>query len=370
MLAIKKGIRYSHPYTDRIGKRMVGGDNEPALKAGKSYVTKNIGSLGLSIRGKTPVLDDDRHPIGVVSVGFLNENVKAIVKKQSRLLWMTMLGIICIGILGAIWIASFIKKRLSDMEPEEISYTLQQKEAILQSAQEGIISVDADARITLINQAAQQMLGNQQHRAKSCIGLPVNELLPHANLFTEYGSWMNQELVIGNDIVFVSQVPIMNGDAVIGGVATLRKKQEMEAITSELKQVRQYANAQRAQTHEFSNKLSIVLGLLQLKQYEEAISFIKREQEIQHAWTQFLLKNVRDPLVSGLLQAKMNEAAELDIDMTIQSESQLQTVVSGKKQQALLTGIGNLLDNAMEDLKRLPVNAEKLLEIFFYGHRR
>lgn len=28
----REGIRYSHPYTDRIGKKMVGGDNEPALK--------------------------------------------------------------------------------------------------------------------------------------------------------------------------------------------------------------------------------------------------------------------------------------------------------------------------------------------------
>lgn len=361
----REGIRYSHPYTDRIGKKMVGGDNEPALKEGKSYVTKNVGSLGLSIRGKTPVLDQNGHPIGVVSVGFLNEHVREIVTNQSKLIWVTMVLIICLGIFGAVLIAHFLKKRLSNMEPEEISYLLQQKEAILQSTQEGFISVDAAGNITMINHAAQDMLNSLQDKQQSVIGMPIKEVLPHTNLFAPIKTMTNREMIVGDNIVIVSQVPIMDGDEMIGGVATLRKKQEMEAITNELKQVRQYANAQRAQTHEFSNKLSIVLGLLQLRQYEEAISFIKQEQDIRHAWTQFLLNNVRDPFVSGLLQAKMNEAKELDVNMTVLPESQLQTVWTGKKQRALLTGIGNLLDNAMEAVKQLPTEAEKKLEIYF-----
>lgn len=35
-------------------------------------------------------------------------------------------------------------------------------------------------------------------------------------------------------------------------------------MTQELQQIKQYANAQRAQTHEFSNSLYTILGLLQL----------------------------------------------------------------------------------------------------------
>ncbi|MFD1425439.1 two-component system CitB family sensor kinase/CitB family two-component system sensor histidine kinase CitS [Kroppenstedtia sanguinis] len=361
----ENGIRYSHPYTDRIGKKMVGGDNDPALQKGKSYVTKNVGSLGLSIRGKTPVLDADGHPIGVVSVGFLNEHVRGIVTNQSRLIWITMVLIICLGILGAILIAHFLKKLLSNMEPEEISYLLHQKEAILRSTQEGIISIDAAGNITMINHAAQDILKSLLDNPKSAIGQPIRKVLPHTQLFTENKNMSNREMIVGDHIVFVSQVPILDGDEVIGGVATLRKKQDMEAITNELNQIKQYAHAQRAQTHEFSNKLSIMLGLLQLGQYEEAISFIKQEQDLQHEWTEFLLKNVRDPLLSGLLQSKMNEANELNIHMTIQPESQLQTVWSGKKQQALLTGVGNLLDNAMEALKQQPQEAEKRVEIFF-----
>lgn len=51
-----EGIRYSHPIPERIGNRMVGDDNERALLYGESYVSKAVGSLGPSIRGKVPVL--------------------------------------------------------------------------------------------------------------------------------------------------------------------------------------------------------------------------------------------------------------------------------------------------------------------------
>lgn len=46
-----EGIRYSHPIPERIGKKMVGGDNGAAL-SGKAIVSEAVGSLGYSIRGR------------------------------------------------------------------------------------------------------------------------------------------------------------------------------------------------------------------------------------------------------------------------------------------------------------------------------
>lgn len=361
----KDGIRYSHPYKNRIGKRMVGGDNERALKEGQSYITKNVGSLGLSIRGKTPVFDENHHIIGVVSVGFLNQNIKTIIKNQSKLLWLTLIGIAFLGILGAGLIARYLKKLLSGMEPEEISHLLKQKEAILQSAHEGIIAVDEQRRITVLNTAANDMLHLPRGKRQVLLGKQLEDVLPYTKLFNPITSAVNQEMVIGQNVVLVTQVPITEDNAIVGGVATLRKKQEVEEITKELHQVKQYANAQRAQTHEFSNKLSIMLGLLQLKQYDEAIAFIKKEQNIRREWSRFLLENVKDPLVSGLLQAKMNEMRELGISLKVHPQSQLNEISHTKQQRVLISGIGNLLDNAMEAVKQMPEDRKKEIEIFF-----
>ena len=39
-----RGKRYSHPNPEKIGKTMVGGDNDLALKEGKSYTSKATGT--------------------------------------------------------------------------------------------------------------------------------------------------------------------------------------------------------------------------------------------------------------------------------------------------------------------------------------
>lgn len=350
----KEGIRYSHPHPERIGKQMVGGDNVRALEKGESYISKREGSLGLSIRGKTPIRNHDGAIIGVVSVGFLNEEVQNIIQQQSRSVWLTLFGIILVGIFGAIAIAIYLKKLLSNMEPEEISQLLLQKEAILQSTHEGIIAVDKQGKIMMMNAAAQNVLFNQELESSQYIRRSASEFLPHTDLFhvLETGEGhFNKEMVLGDAIVLTNRTPIFHQQSIIGAVLTFRKKTELENITKELSQIKQYSNAQRAQTHEFSNKLYTILGLLQLGKQEEAISYIKQENKTQLELSRFLLKNVADPMFQGLLQGKLNQSNELGITMTIHPDSQLDTIFTGETQRAFLTTAGNLLENAIESVK-------------------
>ena len=71
----EKGVRLIHPYDDRLGKPMRGGDNQKALVFGESYVSTAKGSLGFSVRGKSAVKDADGKIIGVVSVGYLLDSL-------------------------------------------------------------------------------------------------------------------------------------------------------------------------------------------------------------------------------------------------------------------------------------------------------
>lgn len=363
----KEGIRYSHPDPGKLGKKMIGGDNDRALINEESYVSKRVGSLGLSIRGKVPIHSDNGTVIGVVSVGFLNNDVQGIIKSQSKSLRLTLVGIALLGIIGAIVISHYIKKLLSNMEPEEISHLLLQKEAILQSTHEGIIAVDDLGMITMMNEAAQRILFSQVAREAFFIGKPIKELLPHTDLYDvlEHGvSHYNREMLLGESIVLVNRTPIYRDNVIAGGVSTFRKKTEIEHLTRELLQIKQYANAQRAQTHEFSNKLYIIMGLLQLDQKQEAIDFIKRENNIRQEWLQFLLNHVSDPMIHGLLQGKFNQANELGITLFIHPDSQLAYRFTGDKQDALLSALGNLIENAMEAIKGME-GPKREIAIFF-----
>src|SRR5699024_4994687 len=221
----EEGIRYSHPDPDRLGEKMVGGDNDRALNKGESYISKSTGSLGRSIRGKVPIYDNHNNVIGLVSVGFLNNDVQSIIQNQSKSLWFTLLGIVLLGIVGAIFISHYIKRLLSNMEPEEINHLLLQKEAILQSTHEGIIAVDHNGLITMMNTAAQKTLFDKQIQNAAYMGKPVKDLLPHSNIYDvlTYGErHYDKEMILGNDVVLVNRTPIYHERAIAGAVSTFR----------------------------------------------------------------------------------------------------------------------------------------------------
>src|SRR5699024_429336 len=108
--------------------------------------------------------------------------VQGIIKSQSKSVWATLIGIILLGIIGAILISHYIKKLLSDMEPEEITQLVLQKEAILHSTHEGIIAVNDKGLITMINTAAQRILFNREAETNEFIGKSIKELLPHTDI--------------------------------------------------------------------------------------------------------------------------------------------------------------------------------------------
>lgn len=343
-------IRYAHPNSSRIGKKMVGEDNTRALIEGESYTSKSTGTLGDSLRAKVPIYSHDEI-VGVVSVGFLAESIDSIIFGYSKEIWLVLIVIAALAIAGAALISTYIKKSLFGLEPEEISHLLFQKETILHSIHEGIIAVNTKGQITMINSAALNLLTDEEQQTESFIGQSIQKTFPNSELLTVLANGKtvsDQEKIVGEHIIYVNSVPILFENELIGAVSTFRNKTEIEQLTKELTHVQQYANAMRAQTHEFSNKLYTILGMTRLDKKEEVLAFIQAETIIQDEWIHILLDDVRDPFFSGLLIGKLNQASELQIKVEIQQGSQLHMIIEEPGRHALLTAIGNLLDNAFE----------------------
>lgn len=358
-------IRYSHPNRHRIGEKMVGEDNERALVHGESYVSTALGSLGQSLRGKVPVVSDNGEIIGVVSVGFLVDDVQNIIQSHSEEIWLVLIIIGIVGIIGAIFVSNYIKRVLFGLEPEEISHLLLQKETILQSTHEGILAVNQTGTITLLNASAQRLLFDKE--SDQYIGTQINDVLPESQLpevLKNGQSQFNREMQVSSYNILVNRVPIYYEDTLIGAVATFRDKTELETLTMELTRVKQYAEALRAQTHEFSNKLSTILGLLQLDHKQEAVEFIKKESHLQQEWIRILIEKVSDPLLSAIILGKLNQAGERQIALSIHPDSQLKARISDRKREALLTALGNLVDNAMDAVQN-KTKSERTISIFF-----
>ncbi|XGA80892.1 sensor histidine kinase [Halomonas sp. CH40] len=340
-------VRYSHPVPERIGQRMVGGDNEQALIDGESYVSEATGTLGTAMRGKTPVRDAQGTIIGVVSVGFMLERVDMDVARYTSLGWMLVTLMIVLGFGGAYWLSQHLKKVILGLEPYEIARLAMEKEAILQSIHEGILAVNREGQITLINQQARRFLGLSDEQV--LLGQPIHDVVPNSRLLEvlKRGEQeFDQEMWLGNHPVVANRVPIIHDGEVEGAVATFRSRREIVDLSQALTQASRDVDMLRAQAHEFSNKLYTISGLLQLERVDEALALIHHETERAQAQMSFLMHRVADAVLSGTLLGKLTRARELGVTLDIDDQSSLSCPLTVTGQEVMMSVIGNLLDNA------------------------
>jgi two-component system CitB family sensor kinase len=345
----REGIRYSHPLPERIGQKMVGGDNGPVLE-GQSIISRAVGSLGPSLRGKTPVFDDHGDVIGIVSVGFLTKDIDTLTAAYQTRIEQISLIVLAVGLIGSVLIARNVRSSIHGLEPKEIGELYTEKQAILQTIREGIIAVNRDGIITMANRYALQLL--QLPLSTEITGRHIEDIIPNTRLNEVVRTGeaeFDREMLIGDHDVIVNRVPIVSRKhGVTGAVSSFRSKSELYRLAEELSQVKRFAEALRAQTHEFSNKLYVISGLIQLESYQEAVDLISKESDVHQNWVQFIMHEIPDPMIGGLLIGKFNHAQELKLTFEIDRESSFADIPEEIDRNLLVTIIGNLIDNAME----------------------
>lgn len=341
-------VRYSHPQPDRLGKRFVGGDEIRAL-AGESYVSQARGTLGLSIRAFAPIRTAGGAQIGVVSVGILLQDLARETRRIGIIL-ATAAGVsLALGLFGAAALSTNIKRTIFGLEPAEIATLLEERDVIISSIKEGIVAIDREGRVILINENAKRLLEIDG----DCEGKPVIEVIPNTKLMEVVGSGaahLDEEQILNRRVLLTNRIPLVSRGRTIGAVATFRDLSEVRALAEELTEVRRYTDALRAQHHEFLNKLHVVSGLLQLDRHEDAVRYIVKTVSVQQQVFDTLRKRIREPDAAALILAKMNEAQESNIDFQIDAESELPPL-RPEAAASIVTIVGNLLQNAIESLR-------------------
>ncbi|WP_010495383.1 ATP-binding protein [Paenibacillus elgii] len=366
----REGIRYSHPVPERIGKEMVGGDNGPVLE-GKSIISKAEGSMGPSLRGKVPIRAENGDVIGIVSVGFLLDDINRWDDVYQQRILLISLAALAVAMAGAVVIARGVRRSIHGLEPEEIGTLYMEKKAILESIREAILAVDRNGLITLANQQTLRILGLPDDTR--LIGKPIREIVPKSRLLTVIRTGQSEfdvEMIMHGQEVVANRVPVFNRqNEVIGAVVSFRSKSEVYRLAEELSQVKRFAEGLRAQTHEYSNKLYVISGLIQLESYQEAVEMISKETDVHQNFIQFIMREIPDPVIGGLLIGKYNRAHELKIKFEIDPETSFKDVPVRVDRDLLVTIIGNLADNAMEALLEYSADEEKKVTLFLsdYG---
>lgn len=157
VVANGEGIRYSHPNPDLIGEPV---STDPSIPlSGQIYVGTQTGTLGPSWRVKVPIRDDEGAVIGTASVGILESELNADFLGNLTWLISAMLAAAVLGVFGAAWVTSVVRRRIYLLEPHQIAALVKNQETTLHRLSEGVVTVNGSGRITLANDAAARFLG-------------------------------------------------------------------------------------------------------------------------------------------------------------------------------------------------------------------
>lgn len=350
------GIRFSHPNEDVINHHFIGDDINPTL-LGKENVSINHGVLVEALRVFTPVYDNQHRQIGVVAIGIsLSKVAEQVNQSRWSILWTVLFGTL-VGALGTYCLVRMLKRILFGLEPYEISTLFEQRQAMLQSIKEGVIAVDESAQLTLVNQAASQIfqeMGTALTSRTDDIGTSQPLI---ANLREVLRSGVPQrdvEINFKGRVLLSNSVPVRSNGVIIGAICTFRDKTEVSQLMQRLSGMVNYADSLRERSHEFMNKLHVILGLLHLKSYVQLEDYIMKTANNYQAEIGSLLLRIQSPVIAGFILSKINRASDTRHRLTLSEDSQLPDNSNENQVAALITVLGNLIENALDALEQQP----------------
>lgn len=302
------------------------------------------------------VKNDRGEVIGYIVTGYSDEIVNnSTIDSVLFLLLMTGLGLV-VGIWGAIYLAKRIKKVLFGYEPEEIARLLRERDILINSVREGIVNVNSLGRITLVNSEAKLLL--QQSGIKNVnevIGKDASDVLKHLplnDIIKEGKTLVDASVKMGNTVFIVTAVPLLLEDKnIVGAVLTFRKKSVVEEMANQLTGFKNYATALRAQTHEFMNKMHVIMGLIDMKAYDELKNFTQEIAYNRQSEVSYIVTRLKDITLSGFILGKISRSRELDIDFSLTEESELHGELDVPSVHDIVLIAGNIIENAFDALK-------------------
>lgn len=299
-----QGIRYSHPNPSLIGDHFVGGDEELAIKEGEEYISIAEGTLGLATRAFVPINNLQGDRVGVVCVGSLNNKLnKNSIKLKNPKLFTVMAG----AILG-----------LMSSSPSSLASKFQYVEGVLEKIQLYKYKIYSKFRI--------QKYNDNKDEYRCADTYESNDLV-----IEQVSSYMQKESF---RIFHNNQVP-----------------EDVLVLKNELNGAKMMINTLRENNHEIMNKLHVIMGLLELKKYNEVEKYVNTFFYSRQYKLGNIMKSIESTTIAALLISKYSLGMELGIELILDPKSRLEKNFLNKNTNAIVTIIGNLIDNAFDALK-------------------
>lgn len=344
--------RLYHTNKDLIGTTFDG--TKPDFIANGDYYSVNeSGPSGMQRRTYAAIRDDKGNTTGFLMTIMLMQNIRAKRLRTIVIFAATIILAIIIEFLFSLRVGKKVRDALMGYEPDTFSTMYKIRDNILESLEEGIVAVNETKEIEYINKAALSMIDKTKVKAllTDTIETGKKEFSHPINTFD------------GTDIL-IDRIPVRNNNLTIGAIGILHNRTEYTRLAEDLAGTKYLVDSMRANNHDFTNKLHVILGLLQMENYDEAMHYIEDITMVEREIISEIMHKILSPSVAALLIGKTARAAELNVRFKFNKESFYDPAEFYIPDDVLITVIGNLIDNALDSMNEVTDVKELYVGIF------
>ncbi len=314
--------------------------------------------LGADHCAVTAVRGADGTVTGYVLAGLYLRSIRTMALRTLGVFVGIGLAALGVGTLLSLQLARRIKSGLLGYEPDAFRDLFLRRMELLDALDEGLLAIDRDAHIVYINRAAAEMLSFDKD---AVLGRPLAEVYPQSTipqvLRTQKAEYNVSLESLRHVRILSDRMPVWRDGRIVGAVAIFRNRTEVARLARELTGVQHIVEAMRAYTHEFMNKLHVILGLLQLGEAQRAEEYVLQLTQTRALSTRQISACIAEPSVAALLIGKSCRAAELGVRLTLDPASHLGADPRCLPAPAMITVLGNLIENAFDAFAQTPGRA-------------
>ena len=349
----KNNQRFYHTNHSLIGTQYDGEQPDFSPVEKTFYIVNTNGPSGAQRRAYSALYSETGEYLGFIMVIILTEHVNQNVTQIITTYTILAVVAIIIELFITSRISKSIKNSLLGYEPDTISAMYLVRDNILESLKEGVIAVDKNGTILFTNNSAVKML-DKSSTATEFIGKNI-EQIKNGNVIKTVLNGSEKEFGIqgqrmdGTDVI-IDRIPIKHEEDPIDTICILHDRAEYTKLMEDLAGTRYLVDSMRANNHDFTNKLHVILGLIQMEMYDQATSYIENITMVQRASISKIMNCISEPALAALLIGKTARAAELNVKFTLRDGSHFSNTDMHIPTEVLITVIGNLIENAFESM--------------------
>lgn len=358
----KDGIRIYHSNHSLIGTKYDGNMPDFISNTDGYYAVDESGPSGNQRRAYAAVYNENGEYVGLVMAIMLMKNIKTETAQMLFIFLLITVVAILIELIIAGKLSGKVKRSLMGYEPDVFTAMYKMRDNILETLAEGILAFDTNGVIQFANESAIRMLFD--HPMNNLVGQSVDIIGDDILSRNIKNGNKERNINLAKADIILDCVPIKEDGKTVGTIAILHNRAEYTKLMEELSGTRYLVDSMRANNHDFTNKLHVILGLIQMEMYEDASSYIQNITMVQRENISKVMNAVSVPAVAALLIGKIARASELNVNFVLREGCYYSASDMNLPSEMLITVIGNLLDNAFDAMND-SADYKKLKELMF-----